>query len=284
MRTMGTVKWFDPATGEGCAVSDGGTQAALTAAALKPFGLSTIEAGAALVYDVRFEGGRLVVATIHELAGQPPADPMNPQPGATGRVKGRVQWFSTEKGYGFVVSKDLYCDVLLHRSVIEAFGIGQLLEGAILDFDYVMKVKGLHATRIHAVLAPEKPLPPPVERPPTGGSIVIGGIGRVRGRRFGAHPVVPPIVLGPSSQGFGLVLPGSDEPSMEEAECKWFSRPKGFGFVVTKEGREDIFVHMDVLRRCGVRELRQGQRVRVAVEETERGLTAVAIEELDDDA
>lgn len=47
MRVFGKVKSFDPTAGAGCAISNGGVQAAFTAAVLEPFGLSAIDEGVA---------------------------------------------------------------------------------------------------------------------------------------------------------------------------------------------------------------------------------------------
>ncbi len=41
---------------------------------------------------------------------------------------------------------------------------------------------------------------------------------------------------------------------------KWFSRPKGFGFVVSEAG-EDVFVPHDALRAAGITELKVGERL-----------------------
>ena len=43
---------------------------------------------------------------------------------------------------------------------------------------------------------------------------------------------------------------------------------------------EDIFVHMDLLRKHGIRELRQGQRVLVQVDRGPKGVTATSIREI----
>ena len=63
----------------------------------------------------------------------------------------------------------------------------------------------------------------------------------------------------------------------EEAEVKWFNRAKGYGFVTRGEGTPDIFVHMETLREAGLRELRQGQTVRVRFGEGDKGLMVASI-------
>ena len=49
------------------------------------------------------------------------------------------------------------------------------------------------------------------------------------------------------------------ESGLERALVKWFNRIRGFGFLTRGEGTEDIFVHMESLRRFGFTELRPGQ-------------------------
>lgn len=67
---------------------------------------------------------------------------------------------------------------------------------------------------------------------------------------------------------------------MLEAECKWFSRPKGFVVVPGRSG--DVFVPMEILRKHNMRELKPGQRVWVQVVRGPKGLTATSIHEIAD--
>lgn len=172
------------------------------------------------------------------------------------RVRGRVKWFSQEKGFGFIVSDALDGDILIHRTVIHDYGATQILEGAAVECDVVRKIKGLQAKRL---LSLDNNAGTPIVREHDGGHS-NGGNGNGARRAQRSREILIEEPTGPARL----------------AVCKWFSRPKGYGFV-TDGGSADVFCHMDVMRRFGIRELRQGQRVLVRVAKGPKGLTATEI-------
>lgn len=62
-----------------------------------------------------------------------------------------------------------------------------------------------------------------------------------------------------------------------DAEVKWFSRVKGYGFLTEGEGTPDIFLHMETLRAAGLGELGPGERVQVSFGEGPKGRLALAV-------
>ncbi len=57
---------------------------------------------------------------------------------------------------------------------------------------------------------------------------------------------------------------------------KWFSAPKGYGFIGREDG-EDIFVHFSAIQMDGYRRLREGQNVEFSIQESEKGIQAAEV-------
>lgn len=51
-------------------------------------------------------------------------------------MQGQVKWFSSEKGYGFISSKEVENDIYVHFSDIDMKGYKTLEEGELVQFDY----------------------------------------------------------------------------------------------------------------------------------------------------
>lgn len=48
---------------------------------------------------------------------------------------------------------------------------------------------------------------------------------------------------------------------MIQGTVKFFNDQKGFGFIAPDDGGADMFVHVSALERCGLRTLKDGQKV-----------------------
>lgn len=152
MRTSGRVTWFDAAKGEGCVLSEGGVLAAMTRAVLAPFRLDALLTGAGVDCEIGLTDAGLTVTAIYEVTGGSAAPgqlhDLLPKHGPL-RVKGRVQWFDQNKGFGFIVADSV--DVLMHRNMLAALGFAAIGEGAIVEVDVVRTLKGFSVSRLYAV-------------------------------------------------------------------------------------------------------------------------------------
>ena len=62
-------------------------------------------------------------------------------------LEGKVKWFNSRKGYGFIATPDGR-DVFVHYSSITAEGFKTLGEGDVVAFDVVEGEKGPRATNV----------------------------------------------------------------------------------------------------------------------------------------
>ena len=51
-------------------------------------------------------------------------------------MQGKVKWFSSEKGYGFISSNEVEKDIYVHFSDIQMKGFKTLEENDVVEFDY----------------------------------------------------------------------------------------------------------------------------------------------------
>ncbi len=161
----------------------------------------------------------------------------NERPVGLVEIAGRVKWFDAAKGYGFILPDSGEADVLIHVTVLRRDGFTSLREGARVVAEAQQRDRGLQVFKVLAITEPDPASVPDLPPPRT----------RAQASSVG---------------GFEIVI------------VKWFNRARGFGFLTRGEGTEDIFVHMETLRRYGITELRPGQTVLVRFGPGPKGMMA----------
>lgn len=166
---------------------------------------------------------------------------MNDMDGADPPVSGQVKWFDPAKGFGFIVADQGGPDILLHANVLRSFGQSTVADGSAILVDVARTERGIQATAVRSIAPPETP------------------------------------------QGAGLADLADLDPEMlasrplEPARVKWFDKGKGFGFANVWGSTEDVFVHIEVLRRSGFADLAPGEAVGLRAIEGRRGRMAIEV-------
>ncbi len=171
-----------------------------------------------------------------------PGDLMVSLPDHADRIRGRVKWFDPVKGFGFVVSDEGGPDILLHANVLRAFGQGSVADGARISLVASQTPRGQQALEITEILPPD--------------DAAVNGAATAR-----------PQIFDPGLEGGPLV----------PARVKWFDRAKGFGFANVFGCAEDVFIHVEVLRRSSLADLQAGEAVALRIAAGQRGQLATEV-------
>ncbi len=157
------------------------------------------------------------------------------------RVVGHVKWFDPVKGFGFVVSQDGGADILLHANVLRNYGQGSIADSTWVEISVQETARGVQALEIFSIT-------PPKSEPSAEGADIDGG----------------------------EQIDDTDIP-LQPGRVKWFDKSKGFGFANVFGRDEDIFVHIEVLRRSGFADLQPGEAIGLKVVEGKRGRMASSV-------
>lgn len=153
-------------------------------------------------------------------------------------VVGQVKWFDAVKGFGFVVADEGGPDILLHANVLRNFGQGSVADLSTVELRVQETERGLQAVEVLAL--------------------------------------TPPIIESEDGSSLSAIV-NCDNVEMIPARVKWFDKGKGFGFANAYGSSDDIFLHVEVLRRCGLADLLAGEAICVRVVDGERGQMAAEI-------
>ena len=159
------------------------------------------------------------------------------------RVFGHVKWFDIDKGFGFLVLEDGGGDVLLHANVLKNFGRTSISEDTKIEFEFLETDKGRQVSTIYNILNSED----------------------IKNPKENYHSVDK-----------------ITDVDFYPARVKWFNKSKGFGFANIFKSNDDIFLHIETLKRSGLSDLETGEAIVLTVTEGPRGKMADMILTWDD--
>lgn len=160
-----------------------------------------------------------------------------------GRVmRGLVKWFDPGKGFGFIVADEGGPDILLHANVLRNFGQSSVADGSGIEVVAVRSDRGMQASEVLSIDPPAGPT-----------HAALADLADIDPEVLAAQPKQP-------------------------ARVKWFDKGKGFGFANVFGSADDVFVHIEVLRRSGLADLAPGEAICVRVMEGKRGLMATEVQ------
>ncbi|HEU0099151.1 MAG TPA: cold shock domain-containing protein [Allosphingosinicella sp.] len=161
-----------------------------------------------------------------------------------------MKWFDATRGFGFLVSDQAKGDILVHFSVLKEHDRRSLPEGAVVECLVAEQERGLQARKVLSIDLSQAVMPEP-QRPS----------GTSSGERIDPSALI------------------DEAGDYEPVRVKWFNRLKGYGFLVREEeDGQDIFVHMETVRRGGLADLSPDQPLRARIAAGRKGPLAVEVE------
>jgi len=159
----------------------------------------------------------------------------------TAQVVGKVKWFDPVKGFGFVVADEGGPDILLHANVLRNFGQSSVADGAHIVIETQRTDRGVQATAVISI-----------EPPVSDSSAALADFETLDAATL-------------------------ENALLEPARVKWFDKAKGFGFANIFGRSEDVFIHIEVLRRSGLADLQPGEALAIRVVDGNRGRMAMEV-------